>query len=73
MGNFGPIVVQNYASLYLMMCSKDFFQFLQHDKARLVDKNRLSETSKKCLYVSNGQFWPNRGPKIMQAYIRDLL
>ena len=56
MGNFGPIVVQNYASLYLMMCSKDFFQFLQHDKARLVDKNRLSETSKKCLYVSNGQF-----------------
>lgn len=64
MGNFGPIVVQNYASQYLRMCSKDFFQFLQHDKARLVDKNRLSETSKKCLLDQMGNFDPIAAQKL---------
>ena len=35
MGNFGPIVAQNYANLYLRIYPKDFFQTLQHNGAQI--------------------------------------
>ena len=34
MGNFGLIVILNYASLYHKTCAKDFFQILQQDRAQ---------------------------------------
>ena len=33
MGNFGTLVAQNYMSLYVKICAKDFFETLQHDMA----------------------------------------
>ena len=40
---FCPIVSQNYKMLDLRICSRDFFQTLQHDKEQQQDKNHLIE------------------------------
>ena len=45
MGNFDTIVAKNYASLYLKIRSKDFFQTLLHNRAQQVDKNHSDEIS----------------------------
>ena len=39
MGNFGLIVVQIYASLYLRICAKHFSQALQHGRAEQLGKS----------------------------------
>ena len=65
MGNFGPSVTQNYASLYLRVCCKDFFSNLQHDRGKHVDKNHLSEISKENPFL--GQM-VNFGPTVVQNY-----
>lgn len=50
MGNFGLVVTQNYAVLYLRIGTKDFLQILQHDRRQWVDKNNSSEISQKFLF-----------------------
>ena len=40
---FCPIVSQNYKMLDLRICSKEFFQTLQHDKEQQQYKNHLIE------------------------------
>ena len=39
MGKFGLILAKNYASLYLRIGSKSFFQTLQHDREQKAQKN----------------------------------
>ena len=60
MANSGPIVPQNYASLYLRIHSKDFFfQTLQ------------MKFPNKSFVGPNGQFWPSWGPKLHKLIFRD--
>ena len=60
MASSGPIVPQNYASLYLRIHSKDFFfQTLQ------------MKFPNKSFVGPNGQFWPSWGPKLHKLIFRD--
>ena len=45
-GEFGSNLSQNYATLYLMISSKDFFEMLGDDKAQWVGKSDVSQFSK---------------------------
>ena len=73
MGNFGPIVAEFYASLYLKICSRDFSQTLQDDKAQNVDEKYLSEISQKFFFGQNRQLWPYCGTKLYKPISQDLL
>ena len=48
--------------------SKDFFQFLLHDKAQKVDKNNLNEISQKILFWAKSPILAQLWPKTTQAY-----
>lgn len=56
-GNFGLILAQNYASLYLRICYKDFFQTLLHDRAQEADEVHLSKTSKESFFGLESSLW----------------
>ena len=60
-GNFGPIVAQPYARLYLRIHTKDFFQTLKYVRLQKITKMKLA---KNFLFRPNVQFWLNCGPKL---------
>ena len=62
MGSFGPIVAKTYARLHHRICSKDFVQTLQDDRAQKAEKNLEGEKfPKKSSFASNAQCWYNHG------------
>ena len=66
MGNFGLIVILNYASLYQKTCAKDFFQILQQDRAQ-----KFSSVKFPSKIVFWAKSWPNCGPPSLLS--QDLL
>ena len=50
-GQFGPNLVQNYATLFHDSLSEDLFEVLWHDEA--LDKSSLSHFSKKISFLGN--------------------
>ena len=71
MDNFDPIVAQNVCKLMSRICSKVFFQTLQHDRVQYVDKNHLSEISPKNVYIYQmGNFGPIVAQKLCKFISR---
>ena len=50
-GQFGPNLVQNYATLFHDSLSEDLFEVLWHDEA--LDKSSLTHFSKRIFFLGN--------------------
>ena len=61
MGNFGPIVSQNFAGCYIILYPRisinDFFHILQHDRYNNLRKIMLMRFPAKSSFEPNGKFW----------------
>ena len=67
-GEFGPNLSQNYATLYLMISTKDFFEMLQNGRNQQVGKSDVSQLSKKSFLLGQmGNLKPHQ-PRFLATF-----
>ena len=69
---FCPNLVQNYSTLYLMICHRDIFETLQHDKAHQIDNSNIGQFAQKSCFSAIGQFEPIFGQNYATIYRKQL-
>ena len=65
---FCPSVAQNYSTLYLMICLKDFFEAFLHDETQQVDNSNIGQFPQKSYFSAIGQFEPIFGQNYATLY-----
>ena len=49
-GQFGPNLAQNFSTLYLMNCHRDFFETFKHDGTQQVGEGKVGQFSPEILF-----------------------
>lgn len=70
MGNFGTIMAHNYATFYVMIFAKGYFQNLQHDIEIMTRYNNLNGISQKFFFWAKWVILPQLCSTFMQASLK---